>query len=108
MNSKSYELTSDSWAGTVFDSFTYSGDTTGGITGSTYTYFQDNTDNLLGKVLTIVDASYADSAQREAVKSLMKDVFYRYRSPQNWTYTSGSTNNTGGTVRVDPATPSAK
>lgn len=31
---------------------------------------------LLGKVLTIIDASYSDERQREAVKSLIKDKFH--------------------------------
>lgn len=31
---------------------------------------------LLGKVLTIIDASYSDQMQREAVKSLIKDKFH--------------------------------
>lgn len=93
MNSKSYEAISDSWSGTIFDSSTYAGDTTGGSTGCTYTFFQDNTDNLLGKILTIVDASYADSAQREAVKSLVRDAFYKFRTPNNWTITTGSVGN---------------
>lgn len=98
MNRKDFEPTSDSWSNTIFDSSAYAGNTTGGATGCIYTYFQDNTDNLLGKVLTIIDASYADSAQREAVKSLVKDVFYRYRSPQNWTFTTGSTGGTPPTA----------
>lgn len=76
---------------TIFDSSFYAGNTTGGESGSTWTYFQDNTDTLLGRVLTIIDATYADSAQRDAVKSLVKDAFYRYRTPQNWTVTSGCT-----------------
>jgi FKBP-type peptidyl-prolyl cis-trans isomerase (trigger factor) len=31
---------------------------------------------LLGKVLTIIDASYSDQVQRNAVKSLIKDKFH--------------------------------
>lgn len=96
---KDFEPTSDSWSKTIFDSSTYAGDTTGGTAGCTYTYFQDNTDNLLGKILTIVDASYADPAQREAVKSLVKDAFYKFRSPSNWTITTGSV---GDSIEVVP------
>lgn len=36
---------------------------------------------IQGKVLTIVDATYASSAQNKAVKDLIKDVF---RTQQNW------------------------
>lgn len=31
---------------------------------------------LLGKVLTIIDASYSDIQQRQAVKDLVKQAFY--------------------------------
>ena len=31
---------------------------------------------LLGKVLTIIDASYTDVTQRDAVKSLIKEKFH--------------------------------
>jgi hypothetical protein len=32
--------------------------------------------HLLGKILTIVDASYTDVQQREAIKSLVKEKFH--------------------------------
>jgi len=83
MSSKSYE---ENWTGTVFDS--------SGATG-TYILFQDNTDNLLGKVLTIIDATYTEQEQRNAVKSLIKEVFSNYRGPNNWTYNDSI--GTGGT-----------
>jgi hypothetical protein len=76
---------------TIFDST----NSTMGSVGN-WTYFQDNTNNLLGKVLTILDASYADPAQREAVKSLVKDAFSNYRTVGNWTiYGTGGVYTTG-------------
>jgi alpha-L-arabinofuranosidase len=38
-----------------------------------YFYIQMMTSHLMGKVLTIVDASFSDPAQRKAVKDLMRD-----------------------------------
>lgn len=70
--------------GTIFQNCSYT--STDGTTGSTAWYaFQDNTSGLLGKVLTIIDATYANKEQCEAVKSLVRDAFSNYRSPATWT-----------------------
>lgn len=70
--------------GTIFEGCSYT--STDGTTGGTAWYtFQDNTSGLLGKVLTIIDATYANKEQCEAVKSLVRDAFGNYRSPATWT-----------------------
>ncbi len=56
---------------------------------NTWDIFQENTDKVLGKVLTIIDASYTDPQQRDAVKSLIKGSFREHRKPGNWTVTYG-------------------
>jgi len=43
-----------------------------------FNFFNAQTSHLEGKILTIVDASYNDREQREAVKSLMKMELRRW------------------------------
>lgn len=76
--------------GTIFENCTYT--SADGTSGGTVWYaLQDNTSDLLGKVLTIVDATYVNKEQGEAVKSLIKDAFGNYRRPSNWTCTGSYT-----------------
>lgn len=53
----------------------------------------NDVDNLVGRILTIVDASFADKEQREAFKSIMRstiydwmDRHYSYSPTFDWSY----------------------
>lgn len=53
---------------------------------------------LLGKVLTIIDASYSDIEQRNAVKDLIKQAFH---TQVDWMLDRKSTKNWGETKKVN-------